>query len=186
MLPSPKHFNRINLYDASNWPSDAPVPSQPMLDRVGAVQNSLAKADKRFFLIAGVNQETTTGLRLENGKFQYELSREGDGTVPLDLAELPGATTYYVEESHGSLPNNRAVGSAVIDLLRSGETKPLDRSWVRQRGRQVKIKSESDLRIVGTKKRNANSLTARERRELLSELVSPVRMKPSRRCRGMT
>ncbi|MEE9231908.1 MAG: M17 family peptidase N-terminal domain-containing protein, partial [Nitrospirales bacterium] len=61
-----------------------------------------------------------------------------------------------------------------IDLLRSGETKPLDRSWVRQRGRQVKIKSESDLRIVGTKKRNANSLTARERRELLSELVSPV------------
>ena len=69
MLPSPKHFNRINLYDASDWPSDAPVPSQAMLDRVGVVQNSLAKADKIFFLIAGVNQETTTGLVLHNGKF---------------------------------------------------------------------------------------------------------------------
>ena len=174
MLPSPKHFKRVNLYDASIWPPDAPVPSQAMLDRVGAVQNSLAKADKRFFLIAGVNQETTTGLRLENGKFQYELSREGDGTVPLDLAELPGATTYYVEESHGSLPNNRAVGRAVIDILRSGETKQLDRSWVRRGGHPVKILSDADLRKVPFEGKRANSLTARERRELLSELVSPV------------
>ena len=174
MLPSPKRFTRVNLYDASIWPSDAPIPSQPMLDGVAAVQNGLAKADKRFFLIDGVNQETTTGLRLENGSFQYEVSREGDGTVPLDLAELPGATTYYVEESHGSLPNNREVGSAVIDILRSGETKQLDNFWVRRRGQPVKLKSDIDLREVGNQKRNVNSLTTQQRRALLEELVSPV------------
>ena len=36
-----------------------------------------------------------------------------DGTVPMAFAELPGMKTFYVEESHGSLPNNGAVGRAV-------------------------------------------------------------------------
>ena len=174
MLPSPKRFTRVNLYDASIWPSHAPVPSQSMLDRVGAVQNSLAKADKRFFLIAGVNQETTTGLRIENDLFHYEISKEGDGTVPLDLAELPGAATYYVPESHGSLANNRTVGNAVIDILRSGKTNQLDSSWVRRGGQPITLKSETDLRKIGSQKRNINSLTAQERRTLLEELVSPI------------
>ncbi|MGB0909943.1 MAG: CHAT domain-containing protein [Nitrospirales bacterium] len=173
MLPSPKRFKQVNLYDASLWPNDAPVPSQALLDNAIAVQNSFAKADKRFFLIAGVNQETTTGLQLKDGTFQYELSQEGDGTVPIQFAELPNTTTYYVEESHGSLPNNRTVGSAVIDILRSGNTKHLAQSWIPQRGRSSKILTKSDLQTKPMPKRHAHSLTAQERRELLSELVSP-------------
>ena len=121
-----------------------------------------------------MNQETTTGLRLENETFQYEFSREGDGTVPLDLAELPGATTYYVEESHGSLPNNRNVSNAVIDVLRTGETKELDRSWVRRKGQPVKTLSEATLRAAPFEKKSASALTVRERRELLEELVSSM------------
>ena len=174
MLPSPKRFTRLNLYDASNWPADAPVPSQAMLDQVAPVQERLAKADKRFSLIAGVNQETTTGLVLENRTFQYELSREGDGTVPLIFAELPGATTYYVEESHGSLPNNRAVGRAVSDILQTGGTKELSRSWVRRGEYPVRLISEEKLKRAPFKDKRGNYLTVQERRELLSELVSPI------------
>ena len=36
--------------------------------------------------IAGINQDTTTDLRLEGGQFVYSQSKEGDGTVPLAFA----------------------------------------------------------------------------------------------------
>ena len=59
-----------------------------------------------FHLIAGVNQNTIVGVRFKDNEFTYLTSNQGDGTVPLDFARLPGTNTYFVEESHGSLANN--------------------------------------------------------------------------------
>ena len=58
-------------------------------------------------MIAGVDQETTVGLRVAGGEFVFERSRAGDGTVPLELAVLPDVLTYYLAEEHGSLPKER-------------------------------------------------------------------------------
>lgn len=173
MLPFQERFNGVDLYQAHSWPGDAPVPRQAMLDAVPPVQRRLAPADSRFYLIAGVNQDTTTGLFLRDGKFHYEQSLIGDGTVPLDFAELPGTTTYYIEESHGSLPNNGTVAAAVIDLLQTGETKRLRASWDRSRTRARRVVSEDDLRIDPYAGRRLGKLSLEDRRRIIEEVASP-------------
>ncbi len=175
MLPSPDRWNPVDLYKTSTWTADAPVPKQAMLTAARAVQKAaLAAADERFVLVAGVNQETTVGLRVENGSFVYELSREGDGTVPLLFAELPGTRTYYVEESHGSLPNNGRVESAVIDLLRNGETTLLPTQWNRDRARRgTRSVPERDLFANPFEGRRGAALSARDRRNVLEAFVAP-------------
>jgi hypothetical protein len=173
MLPFQERFNRVDLYQTQTWPGDAPVPRQAMLNAVPPVQTSLAAADPRFYLIAGVNQDTTTSLFVQDGKFHYEQSRDGDGTVPLDFAELPGTTTYYVEEAHGSLPNNGTVASAVIDLLQRGATDRLPTSWDRSRTRARRVVAESDLPADPYAGRRLEQLSLEERRRIVEEVASP-------------
>src|SRR5262249_36611765 len=120
MLPSPEKFTALDLYNTASWPQQGPQPRSNLLAGVKPVVDKLAPADSRFFLIAGVNQDTVTGLRLNGNEFAYEVSPDGDGTVPLDfarLANIPEGQTFYIEEGHGGLPNNSAVESAVVDLL---------------------------------------------------------------------
>src|SRR5262245_10422588 len=127
MMPAPEKFSSVDLTDAGNGPDVAPKPDPKLLKRAGGIQPQLAPSDrnKPFYMIAGVRQETVVSLRKGTEEFQYELSSDGDGTVPLSFAELPNAKMYYVEESHGSLPNNGTVGSAVADILSTGETSGL-------------------------------------------------------------
>lgn len=173
MLPTPEKFSALDFYEAANWPQHGPRPRQPLLDKVQSVQQSLAKADDRFFLIAGVNQETTVGLRLEADEFVYDYSFEGDGTVPLALAELTGAQTYYVDESHGSLPNNRVVANAVAGLLATGATSELPQNWAPVRRGLTRTVSEKALQIPPYGERQGNDLTQHEVRHALEPFVSP-------------
>ncbi|MGH7828381.1 MAG: CHAT domain-containing protein [Candidatus Binatia bacterium] len=173
MLPTTEKFGALDLYDAANWPKRGPKPRQPMLDRVQSVQQSLAKADDRFFLIAGVNQETTVSLRLEQDEFVYDYSIEGDGTVPLALAELAGAQTYYADESHGSLPNNRIVAKAVSDLLATGATSELPQEWAPVRRGLIRSVTDKALQIPPYGERQGTDLTKDEVRHALEPVVSP-------------
>ena len=97
------------------------------------VQDALAPGQDRFLLIAGVNQDTIVSVRREGDEFLYGISKEGDGTVPLAFAQLPNVTTYFVEDEHGSLPNNGDVARAVIDLLETGRTRVLKTEWMPSR-----------------------------------------------------
>jgi CHAT domain-containing protein/pimeloyl-ACP methyl ester carboxylesterase len=148
MLPAPEKFSSINLYDVGAWPKSGPQPLAKRLSAVKGVIDKLAPADDRFFLIAGVNQDTVTGLRPEGPEFVFEVSRDGDGTVPLafaKLANIPEKQIYYVEESHGSLPNNRRVETAVVNLLASGTTQALPNERPVSRRAPVEV-SEGQLR----------------------------------------
>src|SRR5438552_3613143 len=87
MLPSPEKFSAVNLYKADAWPSNGPQPRADLLAKVKGVVDRLAPADSRFFLVAGVNRDTVVGLRMNGGEFAYEISRDGDGTVPLSFAQ---------------------------------------------------------------------------------------------------
>ena len=89
--------------------------------------------------------------------------------MPLALAHWPGLPTWYVEESHGSLPGNTDVGRAVIDLARGETTNALPHVLPRRRG--VPTLWQEDLRAPPAEKIDWNDLSEREQREFLREFV---------------
>ena len=176
MLPAPEKFNRVDLFDARNWPATGPQPRQELLEAAKMAQGVLAAPDERFFLIAGINQDTTTDVRVENGQFVYSISKEGDGTVPLALAQLPDVKTYFVEESHGSLPNNAAVATAVGEILGTGATEVLAQRWAPTRGGVVKSVDEKAARQAVPDAREhprGAAISDKAVRYLIEELASP-------------
>jgi CHAT domain-containing protein/pimeloyl-ACP methyl ester carboxylesterase len=174
MLPFPEKFSAVDLYEVPSWPATKPRPQKAILNAVQAVQRSLAPGNDRMALIAGVDQETITNLRVEEGEFEYLTSRAGDGTVPLEFAKLDNVPTWYVKEGHGSLPNNRAVIRATIDLLQTGTTTVLPTEWSPER-REIEQKWKAPPEPFDG--RTGEDISAREARHLLSDLAAP--MKPS-------
>jgi pimeloyl-ACP methyl ester carboxylesterase len=173
MLPSPKKFSAVNLFDPAQWPSDRPRPAKELLAEVVPAQEKLAPGREGFFLIAGVNQETVTDLKRNGDQFSYEVSLEGDGTVPLAFAELPGAKTYYVEESHGSLPNNRLVARAVADILATGKTATLPDTRPTSRRGLIRSETDGELRDKSPYEgRRGRTLSRRETRQILDGFLS--------------
>ena len=176
MLPFPERFRDIDLYDLANWPDRGTglVPRAEILSGVKAVQRKLAAGDDRFFLIAGVDQETVIGLQKSGDGFTYSLSNAGDGTVPLEFARLPDVSTFYVAEGHGSLPNNRLVSRAVLDLLDRGETSALPSTYAaEERAAAIRYVHESDLRTDPYAGRRGRLLSQGELRTMLEEVASP-------------
>lgn len=176
MLPAPSKWSGTDLYDAEKWPALGLRPRQALLDEAAGWQQELAPADGRFFLVAGVNQTTVTDLSLPaNGtEFEYTSTDEGDGTVPLAFVELPGAKTFYVAESHGSLPNNGSVARAVCDLLESGasDALPARRPEARRRAAPLR-RTDADLAGPPYGGRSREQLQQRDLRLLLEEVASP-------------
>ena len=176
MLPPSDRFNAVDLYDLNNWPPDKLRPRPEILSQVAKVQKGLAAGADNHFLIAGVDQRTAVGLtRGDEGAFTYSYSSAGDGTVPLDFARLPGIkATYYIAESHGSLPNNKLVGRAVVDLLGKGETSVLPSSYSpATRSVAVETVPEDRLRVPYYEGRRGGMLSQSELRHVTDEVASP-------------
>ncbi len=175
MLPSPEKFTSVNLYDPNSWPKKGPQPSAGLLSGVSSAISQLAPADSRFYLIAGVNQPTVVDLHPDSDEFAYTISPDGDGTVPLafaELANIPSNQTYYVEEGHGSLPNNGAVEDAVIDLLSNGVTTALP-STRPAPSRAVRTVGESELRQMAREAPGIGQLGTSDFRHLLDSVAAP-------------
>ena len=180
MLPAPEKFSALNLYKAASWPAEDPRPRQELLTAVKAVIGQLAPADDRFYLIAGVNHDTVTGLALSaDGKeFTYEISPAGDGTVPLDFARLdgiPASQSFYVEEGHGSLPNNGDVIAAVIDIVAKGTTAALPKEPPRLR-RASRMVSEGQVRSLAIRAPGVGQLGSSDVRHLLDAVAAPPKL----------
>jgi len=174
MLPARAAYPGIDLYDLDNWPHAVMGPRQELLKEAPALHRRLAAGGPRFVLIAGVDRATTVGVRREENEFVFSQSLEGDGTVPLAFAELEDVCTYYVQESHGSLPANGRVSEAVVDLLETGRTDVLPTSWTpKQRGEtwDVRAAEIADAPFDG---RAGDRISFREQRHLLDEFVAPA------------
>lgn len=180
MLPDQGKFSTLDLYNLANWPSNGVGPRKELLHTVPLVHQELklqpGQEQGKFTLIAGINQETVVGVRREGDEFIYAQSREGDGTVPLTLALLDGVPTYYIEESHGSLPNNSDVGRAVIELLETGQTGVLPMQWHPVQRGVIRELRASELAPVPYDARTGEKISQREKRYLLEELVAPPRL----------
>jgi pimeloyl-ACP methyl ester carboxylesterase len=176
LMPSPGKFDGANIYDGTAWPANDPRPVLDRLAATGRVLEKLAKdapGDARCHLIAGVNQQTPVGARVENGEFVYDYSAEGDGTVPLSSARLdgiPASQIWYVEEQHGNLPNHDGVERAVLDLLNSGATQALP-ATPPPPSRARSTTPESQLRTAPV----PSAFGTSDYRHLLEPFASPVR-----------
>lgn len=185
LFPSPDRHDGPDLFDASNWPPpgpDAGSPRPSLLAEAARVRTqALAPADERFALIAGVGRETIVGVRARPADradgaadgFLYDLSPDGDGTVPLALAQLDGvASTLYVREEHGALCNNRLVARAIEDILNRGSTDVLPSTYERVRAAPRTVPEER-LRVNPFDVDSPEDLGTRDLRMLLGEFVSP-------------
>lgn len=159
----------VEFLDPASWP--AGVDRSSMLAAASGLPDRLAGPGKDWFLIAGVKRETVVDASLEESEIVYRTSFAGDGTVPLASAKLEGVPTFFVEESHGSLANNRRVCNAVIDLLRRGETKALEAATrgIPSGGRRIP-EATLNQSISG---RRLDDLSPTERRKLISEWIAP-------------
>ncbi|MGR9237102.1 CHAT domain-containing protein (plasmid) [Rhizobium leguminosarum] len=176
MFPDPATIG-TDLFDLSNWPDQGPRPAQELLSKARKVQKSLptaTDAPNGIIQIIGVNQETAVGAKIQDKEFIYTLSGDGDGTVPRVCAKLPDATAiYYVEEEHGSLPNNSSVARAVQSLIATGETKELPTTYSTERS-GVRTVRERDLLEHPFLGDGSRRLSTREERFLIEEFASPV------------
>ena len=170
MLPS-RRLVGVDLFDPRGWPADGPAPSARILGQAAAVRTALAPADSRMVHIVGVDQETVIGLRRTAAGFEYDMTRNGDGTVPLALAALPRLKCYFVQELHGNLANNAQVIQAIVDLVRRGRTRRLPRRW-RPRREPVRCIDDAQLRLEGGEKIDWAHLTSAEREAAIGELDS--------------
>lgn len=135
LLPAPPEFfpggNTYpadwDLYHAPTWRTVGI--QQRFLDDTFALQKSLAQSDPQLpqTMIAGCNIETLIRIKADFSdeavpRLVAEKVKEGadsgDATVPLWSALLPGASTFYIQEKHGTLPANRQVIQAVLALIR--------------------------------------------------------------------
>ncbi len=173
LLPAVSSWPGPDLFDSTHWPDDALRPAPELLAAARAVGSTLPSADERCLQVVGVRQDTITGLRRVEGGFEFEVSEDGDGTVPRAFALWPGARAWYAAEGHGALPNNGRVIAAVVDLLRNGETRRLARSARGVRSAVARTLSEPMLRRIAPHKLSVEQLSPDARRRLLEPVVSP-------------
>ena len=166
MLPAP-------FLDAGAWPADGFAPDPKLLAQARKLRERQPKADERCFLIAGVNQETIVAAEKSASHLQYTLRREGDGTVPLALAQWPGARTWYIEENHGALTTNDAVLAAIDDLLKVGHTRRLAELPPPTDPQTVRQTDDAALRTEAAQKVRWESLSLDSRRRILEPVISP-------------
>ena len=131
----PQPSSDVDLLDPSSWPSEGP---RPEAGAARSASRELGRGwrapDARMVQIVGVNRETVVSVRRTPAGFEYGSSRNGDGTVPVALALLPGLKTYFAEESHGNLANNPRIIRRDRRPVRAGTTRGLCRA-VRCRAR---------------------------------------------------
>jgi pimeloyl-ACP methyl ester carboxylesterase len=186
LLPAPDHNAGIDLFDPAAWPRSGPRPRPALLKAARTVARTLAGADERFVVIAGVNQETVTAVVRQRDDFVYTITRNGDGTVPTDHALLPGARTYFTATAHSELTRDHGVARAVVDLLRGGKTRRLPARRAQASAAKARI-SDRQLRRTQIPKVEWSALPQTARRIFLQSLNEPPALKlraPMRRVRA--
>ncbi len=108
------------------WPAHGPRPSARRLAAGRTTGSEMVPADDRFMAIAGCGEPTVVGCARGAAGFTYTVTSDGDGTVPLESAALPGAALYRTRTAHSELTRDATVAAALVDLLRTGHTRRLE------------------------------------------------------------
>jgi hypothetical protein len=173
-FPSLYHLLPADFLDKAAWPQSGPIVDRTLLAAAGRLV--LAEPDERFAVIVGTGQETVTRVTRRKDELVYTITRQGDGTVPADRAELKGARTYYTSVAHSELTRDPAVAQSVADLLRNGATQRLKTTRPRGGKAQAQI-SDSQLRRTQVEKLDWAHLEPEARRVFLQTLNEPPQLR---------
>lgn len=176
MLPARGILGGLDLLERGNWPRSGPQPQTSLLRHARRIQRALPRADSRVATIVGVGQETVTAVSRRGQEFVYTITRQGDGTVPVSSAALPGARNHYVPVAHSELTRDASVAAAVIDLLRTGGTARLPTTWRSRSRAQARI-SDRELRRLHARKIDWAALEPAARRHFLENLNEPPHLR---------
>jgi pimeloyl-ACP methyl ester carboxylesterase len=176
MVPVPGPRGGANLLDRGAWPDSGPALREPLFERARRFRAQLTPPDERFIAIAGVGQETVTGVSKGKDGFIYTVTRRGDGTVPADSAALDGSSTYFANAAHSDLTRDAHIAAAIVELLRKGSTRRLPREWKSNSRAQARV-SDRELRRTHADKVDWASLTPAQRREFLQNLNEPLKLR---------
>lgn len=179
LLPSEGRAASLDLFDPAAWPTQGPRPSPDVLRAAAGLPGRLAPADERFHVVIGCNRATATHVARHADDFEYQYTLRGDGTVPLDLAQLEGAQHRYLDCGHSELPLDDGVIGCTVDLLESGRTRRFA-STPRIRRHAPVLVRDAELRREYLGKVDWSSMTPTERREFLDTLNEPPRRTRSR------
>jgi hypothetical protein len=172
LLPAGAAAPGIDYHDTASWPREGPRPDPARLAAAAGVATRLAAGDARFAVIAGSGAPTVTAARPGRRVFTYTYRRDGDGTVPLDSAMLPGASLYSAPVAHGLLPRDDRVLEAVVDLLRGTHTARLREGRPRAPAFAIEV-TDRDLHAALGGKLDWDALTPEARRSFLENLNDP-------------
>jgi hypothetical protein len=178
LLPANRSVSDLDLFDAKSWPTAGPGPDARLLRAASGLEQRMAPADARFTMVVGCNRTTATGVALRQdgngGDFEYEYSLQGDGTVPVELARLPGARHSYVECGHSDMPLAEKVIAGTVDLLKTGATQRFAAAPPLRRGALTRVR-DAELRQQYQGKVDWPHMTPEQRRLFLDTLNEPPR-----------
>ena len=180
LLPANNSVSDLDLFNEASWPMDGPGPDAALLRAAAGLGERMAPADARFAMVVGCNRTTATGVALRNGDFEYEYSLQGDGTVPVELARLPGARHSYVECGHSDMPLADRVIAGTMDLLSTGATQRFAAAPPLKRGSLTRVR-DAELRQQYNGKIDWPQMTPEQRRLFLDTLNEPPRGRTHRR-----
>ncbi len=184
LLPANRSVSDLDLFDPAAWPSTGPGPDIPLLRAAAGLEQRMAPADARFTMVVGCNRTTATGVALKHdngsGEFEYEYSLQGDGTVPIELARLPGARHSYVECGHSDMPLSDRVISGTVDLLTHGATQRFAAAPPVRRGSLTRVR-DTELRELFQGKIDWPHMTPEQRRLFLDTLNEAPRGRAHRK-----
>jgi hypothetical protein len=193
MIPK-RALRPSNMFDLRNWPTAGMRPDQKLLSAADKAQQALPEPNDHFHLIVGLNNQTVVDARLNDARteFLYDLSMDGDGTVPLDLARVSGRPAWVTDVAHGNMPNSQTIAKAVDNILATGTTAELPRLEDRLAAgpRRGATHSVSDSKLMPqhavpaaptrdtarqreTVLRTGRPISVRDQRNLISEFAAP-------------
>lgn len=122
MMPDPVKRPAETYFDPTYWPSGGARPNNRTLADALTAKMELPAPDDRFHQIIGYGQETVVSATRSDSELSYNLSNLGDGTVPVDLAQVEGVPQYFVEATHSGMVQRRDVARAVHHLIKDATT----------------------------------------------------------------
>ncbi|HEU4779692.1 MAG TPA: CHAT domain-containing protein [Steroidobacteraceae bacterium] len=185
LLPSNNSVSDLDLFDAASWPTSGPGPNAVLLRAASGLAHRMAAADARFTMVVGCNRTTATGVALRNGDFEYEYSLQGDGTVPVELARLPGSRHSYVECGHSDMPLSDRVIAGTTELLSTGATQQFAAAPPLKRGSLTRVR-DAELRLQYQGKIDWPQMTPEQRRLFLDTLNEAPRGRTHQRPQRVT